>query len=192
MSSKRKNTPTKLPKDDVVSERQFHAANLDCDNNLDSEGENESHLHIVTHSDSETQDSDSSVSERPPSKKQRILDRVKQESDSENDSSSQISPQFITNNNHILTKPSLGLQRKSMDSVLKKLGSKSDSDMENSQAAAANGEEPMAESIQLLLRDGSSPSEKERRLSEMIAQLQNLKENINKTKVNNLFFFRDC
>ncbi|OWF43210.1 transcription factor SOX-13-like isoform X4 [Mizuhopecten yessoensis] len=176
MSSKRKNTPTKLPKDDVVSERPIS----ECDSNQDSDGElDPSHLHIVTKSDSESQDSDSCGLDRPPSKKQRILQRVRQGSDSDNELS--FSTHFNNNNNHITTKSNFGLQKKSMDSVLRRLSSKSDSELENNNMAdkPGNSDVRVKESIQMLLSDGSL-TDKERRLSDMIAQLQDLKEDISK------------
>ncbi|XP_060078543.1 transcription factor SOX-13-like isoform X2 [Ylistrum balloti] len=181
MSSKRKNTPTKLPKDDVVSERPIS----ECDSNQDSDGElDPAHLQIVTKSDSESQDSDSCGLDRPPSKKQRILQRVRQGSDSDNELN--FSTHFNNNNNHITTKSTFGLQRKSMDSVLRRLSSKSDSELENNNMAdkPANSDVRVKESIQMLLSDGSL-TDKERRLSDMIAQLQDLKEDISKqNKVN--------
>ncbi|XP_069133821.1 transcription factor SOX-13-like isoform X2 [Argopecten irradians] len=176
MSSKRKNTPTKLPKDDVVSERPIS----ECDSNPDSDGElGPAHLHIVTKSDSESQDSDSCGLDRPPSKKQRILQRVRQGSDSDNELN--FSTHFNNNNNHITTKSSFGLQRKSMDSVLRRLSSKPDGELENNNMAekTANPDVRVKESIQMLLSDGSL-TDKERRLSDMIAQLQDLKEDISK------------
>ncbi|XP_048779634.1 transcription factor SOX-13-like isoform X2 [Ostrea edulis] len=161
MSSKRKNTPTKLPKD--------------SNSELDSDSDTESSLHIVTRSDSENQDSDSSSS-RPPSKKQRILQSVRQDSDSETELEL-LSPHQL--HHHLSTKSSLGLQRKSMESVLKRLSSKSDlAELENNNM---NEDNKVKESIQVLLSDGSL-KEKEDRLSEMISQLQSLKENLSTQK----------
>ncbi|XP_022302935.1 uncharacterized protein LOC111110636 isoform X2 [Crassostrea virginica] len=164
MSSKRKNTPTKLPKD--------------SNSELDSDSDTESSLHIVTKSDSENQDSDSSSS-RPASKKQRILQSVqRQDSDSETELEL-LSPHQL--HHHLTTKSGLpGLQRKSMESVLRRLSSaKSDiSELENNNM---NEDSKVKESIQVLLSDGSL-REKEQRLSEMIAQLQNLKENLSTQK----------
>lgn len=175
MSSKRKNTPTKLPKDDVVSERPIS----ECDQDSDSEPDS-AHLQIVTKSDSESQDSDSSGSDKPPSKKQRILQRVRQESDSDNELNF---TSHFNNNSHIITKSTFGLQRKSMDSVLRRLSSKSDGELENNNMAekTPNPDVRVKASIQMLLSEGSL-TDKERRLSDMIAQLQDLKEDISKQK----------
>lgn len=161
MSSKRKNTPTKLPKDSTSE--------------VDSDSDTETSLHIVTKSDSENQDSDSSSS-RPASKKQRILQSVRRDSDSETELDL-LSPHQL--HNHLSTKSSLGLQRKSMESVLRRLSSKTDiGELENNNM---NEDSKVKESIQVLLSDGSL-TEKEQRLSEMIAQLQNLKENLSTQK----------
>lgn len=161
MSSKRKNTPTKLPKDNTSE--------------VDSDSDTETSLHIVTKSDSENQDSDSSSS-RPASKKQRILQSVRRDSDSETELDL-LSPHQL--HHHLSTKSSLGLQRKSMESVLRRLSSKTDiGELENNNM---NEDSKVKESIQVLLSDGSL-TEKEQRLSEMIAQLQNLKENLSTQK----------
>lgn len=161
MSSKRKNTPTKLPKDSTSE--------------VDSDSDTETSLHIVTKSDSENQDSDSSSS-RPASKKQRILQSVRRDSDSDTELDL-LSPHQL--HHHLSTKSSLGLQRKSMESVLRRLSSKTDiGELENNNM---NEDSKVKESIQVLLSDGSL-TEKEQRLSEMIAQLQNLKENLSTQK----------
>ena len=182
MSSKRKNTPSKLRTDDVLSQNSNSG---DGDSSgPESDTEFESNLHIVTRSDSETHDSDNSNSYRSPqTKKQRILQSVKQDSDSDPDSD--ISSHY-TNGvaHHHSTKSNFGLQRKSMESVLRRLSSKteiSDIELDNNNMTGLNEDHKVKESIQVLLSDGTI-TDKERRLSEMIAQLQSLKENISKQK----------
>lgn len=72
-----------------------------------------------------------------------------------------------------------------MESVLRRLSSKTDiGELENNNM---NEDSKVKESIQVLLSDGSL-REKEQRLSEMIAQLQNLKENLSTQKQVELSF----
>lgn len=188
MSSKRKNTPTKLPKDDVVSERpifntiphSFHRFELDKD--LDYQHP----LHIVEHQNGyDNHDSDSSYErDRPTTKKQRILERVRNSSDSESDLDTPLSTDQST-------RPGIGLQKKSMESVLRRLNSSSYSPSSQedkdyisqciTMTTQGSKDQQLLSSIQQLLSD-STAQDKEKRLGEMISQLQTLQEKIKKEK----------
>ena len=181
MSSKRKNTPTKLPKDDVVNERPIfnsfhreHNLHLDLDRDFDLHQP----LHIVEHNENgfERQDSDSGT-DQPQSKKQRILQSVRNSSDSDSD--------HELHNDHS-TRPLFGLHKKSMESVLRRLNPKSE-DLSNDRTLSDSGvtmgtqSEEMIQNIQRLLADKDAQN-KEDKLSEMIAQLQTLKDRMRKEK----------
>lgn len=192
MSSKRKNTPTKLPRDDVVNERPIYNKlpqekhNFDCDINFQPP------LHLVdnniTNNGFENHDSDSNGYDRdqPQNKKQRILQSVRSSSDSDSDSESY----FHSNNN--LTKPGLGLHKKSMESVLQRLNTHRPSDglteqeyldkcLKMTQHSRNSGDLQLFCNLQKLLNE-STEEEKEEKIGQMIAQLQNLKESIRKDK----------
>lgn len=177
MSSKRKNTPTKLAQDSIVNEPNTDNLNSDC--SVDSDDELESRFQIVTKSDSE---SDSCV-DRLTSKKQRILQSVKRDSDSESDrEASQLSNGI---NNCTTTKSNSGSQRKSMDSVLRRLTSRTEMaecDLENNNMDDRQHDTKVEESLKVLLSGGDSLNDKEKRLGDMIAQLQSLKDTISKQK----------
>ena len=121
MSSKRKNTPTKLAQDEMIIQREKLDNITDGDSNIDSDGDSESNLtlHIVTKPEQfEDLHSGLDSPERPQSKKQRILQSVMNDSESESEIPT-------VNNNNNLTKPTNGgVHRKSMDSVLQKLSNK--------------------------------------------------------------------
>ena len=204
MSSKRKNTPTKLPKDDVVSERpiynsiprDFHGFDLNGDIRYKPT------LHIIENHETtingiDHQDLDSSFEkDRPTNKKQRILQSIK------NSSSDSESDQEYNSTNNNSTKPSLGLQRKSMDSVLERLNSNPMTSTEslmgkeyfdNCLNMASHGaqDKQLLVNIQQLLSDTDAQEDKEKKLGEMIAQLQTLRENIKKEKqVNDLTLYQ--
>lgn len=177
MSSKRKNTPTKLAKDSIVNEPNTDNLNSDC--SVDSDDELKSRFQIVTKSDSE---SDSCV-DRLTSKKQRILQSVKRDSDSESDrEASQLSNGI---NNCTTTKSNSGSHRKSMDSVLRRLTSRTEMaecDLENNNMDDRQHDTKVEESLKVLLSGGDSLNDKEKRLGDMIAQLQSLKDTISKQK----------
>lgn len=182
MSSKRKNTPTKLSKDDVVLERQ--TLNSDCDNNhFDSEGDPEPHLpHQFIQFDHSDNDSSDTGSDRLPRKKQRLGDRVGSQHSAESDSDECHSS--LQNNNNCLTttKPSLGLHKKSMASVLRRLNSKSqDTDMKDILTKTTEEKDPgVIESVQQILTSDGPVQDKEQKLNEMIAQLQTIKDGLQK------------
>ncbi|XP_060604112.1 transcription factor egl-13-like isoform X3 [Ruditapes philippinarum] len=191
MSSKRKNTPTKLPRDDVVNERPIYNSlpqnqhNYHYDQDLDYH----SPLHIVENHENfngiDNHDSDSSTErDRPKNKKQRILQSIRNSSDSDSDPENN----FHLNNNS--TKPGFGLHKKSMESVLRRLNThkpESASEQEyldkclkmTTHEAAADMQ--LFSNIQHLLSD-QTVQDKEQKLGEMIAQLQNIKESIRKDK----------
>lgn len=175
MSSKRKNTPTKLSQDSlVVNEAITESLNSDCSV---SEDELESRFQIVTKTDSE---SDSCSESRPTSKKQRILESVKRDSDSESETS-----QLANGGVNSTTKSSSGLHRKSMDSVLRRLTSRTEMaecDLENNNMNDQQHDRKVEESLKVLLSGGDSLNDKEKRLSEMIEQLQSLKDTISRKK----------
>lgn len=175
MSSKRKNTPTKLSQDSlVVNEAITESLNSDCSV---SEDELESRFQIVTKTDSE---SDSCSESRPTSKKQRILESVKRDSDSESEAS-----QLANGVNNTTTKSSSGLHRKSMDSVLRRLTSRTEMaecDLENNNMNDQQHDQKVEESLKVLLSGGDSLNDKEKRLSDMIEQLQSLKDTISRKK----------
>ncbi|XP_052213142.1 transcription factor 7-like 1 isoform X3 [Dreissena polymorpha] len=193
MSSKRKNTPTKLPRDDVVTERPIcntlpQGTHFDFMRAIDFQ----TPLHISdnhrTSNGVDSPDSDSSSYERdrPTNKKQRILQSVRNSSDSDSDRES--SPH--TNNNSTKL-GNFGLHKKSMESVLRRLGSHkaceglSDQEYINSclemSSQKAGADMQMFYNIQKLLSD-STVQDKEKKLGEMIAQLQTIRENIRKEK----------
>ena len=192
MSSKRKNTPTKLPRDDVVNERPIYNQLPQDRHNFDFERDisYQPALHIVdsnlTTNGFENHDSnDSNSYDQPQNKKQRILQSVRNSSDSESDSESN----FNSNNN--LTKPGLGLHKKSMESVLRRLNTHRPPDglteqeyldkyLKMSQRGGA-GEVQMFCNIQKMLTD-NTVEDKEEKIGQMIAQLQNLKDSIRKDK----------
>ncbi|VDI47527.1 transcription factor SOX5/6/13 (SOX group D) [Mytilus galloprovincialis] len=175
MSSKRKNTPTKLSQDSlIVNEAITESLNSDCSV---SEDELESRFQIVTKTDSE---SDSCSESRPTSKKQRILESVKRDSDSESEAS-----QLANGVNNTTTKSSSGLHRKSMDSVLRRLTSRTEMaecDLENNNMNDQQHDQKVEESLKVLLSGGDSLNDKEKRLSDMIEQLQSLKDTISRKK----------
>lgn len=190
MSSKRKNTPTKLPRDDVVNERPIYNPlpqekhNFDFDRDLNFPSPLHTVENKVTSNGFDNHDSDSNSYDRdqPQNKKQRILQSVRNSSDSDSDSESN----FLSNNN--LTKPGFGLHKKSMESVLRRL-KPTDGLTEQEYldkylkmtSHRTSGEVQLFCNIQKLLTD-STIEDKEEKLGQMIAQLQNLKESIRKDK----------
>nr|UJP31535.1 putative SoxD [Ensis directus] len=188
MSSKRKNTPTKLPKDDVVSERPiFNALPHDLHSyELEKDLDFHRPLHIADHHNGiDNHDSDSSYErDRPTTKKQRILDRVRNSSDSESDPDT---PHTLDHS----TKSGIGLHKKSMESVLRRLNTNSLSSSSQEEKDYINQyitmttqgskDQQLLSSIQQLLSD-STAHDKEKRLGDMITQLQTLQEKIKKEK----------
>ena len=182
MSSKRKNTPTKLAKDEVVIQREKIEQCSDGDSNCDSDSDSDSSLslHIVSKPEQldELHDSDCPGSERPQSKKQRILQSVQcsGQSDSESESSYM---NHNNNNNNNMTKSSSGPIRKSMDTVLRKLSSKqTESAVCNLKAESPGESVEVMDNIKAAIGAEGSLKDKERRLSDMIAQLQAMKESL--------------
>ena len=206
MSSKRKNTPTKLSADELLIERERLETGSDGDSPNDSESEYESSLainnsrkHSLLDESREESSSPELDLERPQSKKQRILQSIRGSSDSETE------PDSIATHNHnnnLLTKPSSGLMtsltgRKSMDSVLRRLQPKVcdtssylQRTMNGSPASPSKHEqlrngcsEPdVMSSIKAAISGAQSAEDKEKKLSDMIAQLSALKESIAQQK----------
>lgn len=190
MSSKRKNTPTKLPRDDVVNERQLYNNLPQEKYNYETDIDYQPPLHIVENNENfngvDNQDSDSSNDrDRPRNKKQRILQSIRNSSDSESDPESN---HFLLNNN--TTKPGFGLHKKSMESVLQRLNTHKPGSVSEREyldkclkmtAQEASADMQLFTNIQQLLSD-QTVQDKEKKIGDMIAQLQNLKECIRKEK----------
>ncbi|XP_050408538.1 transcription factor egl-13 isoform X1 [Patella vulgata] len=176
MSSKRKNTPTKLSKDNVEGD----GLNYDCET-VDSETSvdvNQSYPSHLTRQD--LYDSDSG-SEKPANKKQRLLQSVREDTSSDSDNELKSNSKSL-NNNYILTKSSFGLHKKSMESVLRKLHPRSLEMEESNELPSGKSDNTVIDQVQHLLQEGAGIKDKEQRLSEMISQLQNIKENLHKQK----------
>ena len=176
MSAKRKNVPTKLATDDVFmqSETPNNVSDSDSMSDSDCESDSSMSLHIVTKPEADHDshsDTSSPGSERPQSKKARILQSVKCDNESDDSDS-------VHMNNNYKTRPNGGLPINSVDPVLKKVS-------RNEVEHQKNG---MVEEIQKLLGPGGNVSEKERQLSEMISQLQSLKESLCQDKVSFIEF----
>ena len=204
MSSKRKNTPTKLAKDDVVTQRLIQHS--DCEG-MNFEGDSES-KHLAHYgnnngvSSDDSHNSDSNHSDSPLSSKKRHVDVPLPPShnisspltpardsaalpphDTDSDSDHELRANHNNNNCISPTKSPLGLHRKSMESVLRRLNSKSSDCQDSDQKEDGSGKETKVyESVQQLLSSESPIQDKEQRLAEMIAQLQNIKESLGKDK----------
>lgn len=173
MSSKRKNTPTKLAKDEVGEEMENgtlegHDSDVDSETGLTiqmGKRDTPSPEEGVDYGDGGSPISDPG-SDRPQSKKQRLLQSIRDDSDEEE----------LHNNNNIMTKPSpIGLNhRKSMDTVLRRLNKGSDISRPN--------EDDLLENLKAHLSSSDNTEDKERKLAEMINQLQTLRESIKKEK----------
>ena len=192
MSSKRKNTPTKLAKGDGLDEVVMENGN-ESHNESDAESEtcltmaaaNERGVEDYTDGGSPGSDPGSG-SDRPQSKKQRLLQSVREDSEEED-------YPFNNNiNNNIMTKPSpIGLNhRKSMDNVIRRLGKNSNSagsgdarlnDARLNDARLSN-QEDLLENLKAQISSSDNMEDKEQKLAEMIAQLQSLRESIKKEK----------
>ncbi|ESO91752.1 hypothetical protein LOTGIDRAFT_163114 [Lottia gigantea] len=182
MSSKRKNTPTKLAKDNVDLDTGSSFGDLEpVDISERSVDVNQLYPSPYNHLDQYDSDSHSG-SEKPANKKQRLLQSVQNDSCSDSDSDNKYNHKSL-NNNNITTKSTIGPHRKSMESVLRKLHPRS-LDMEGSDnvTSSPKGENTVIDHVQHLLQQGAGVKDKEQRLSEMISQLQNIKENLQKQK----------
>ena len=187
MSSKRKNTPTKLSKDEVLIHREHIENGSDGDSHNESDcddSDSSLSLHIVSKPeqlDDLTDGADSPASlDRPQTKKQRLLQSVKCDNESDNDT--ELS---YHNNNNILTKPTTGLimnSRKSMDSVLRRLNHKAEMKDLTVQNGGPEDETQVMDSIKAAISTTDSVEDKEKKLAEMIAQLQSMKERLSTEK----------
>ena len=193
MSSKRKNTPTKLAKGDGLDDVVMENGN---DSHPESDADSESCLTMAADRGvDDYTDGGSPGSDRPQSKKQRLLQSVQSiPSDMQSlqqlqslhamrelreDSEEEDYP--YNNNNNILTKPSpIGLNhRKSMDNVLRRLNKTSaDQDLDN----VRSNQEDILENLKAQISSADNMEDKEQKLAEMIAQLQSLRESIKKEK----------
>ena len=200
MSSKRKNTPTKLAADEMLittveeacmlanGRTDCHMSELRCDDS-DSSG-SELNLHIVSGDADDDDDSD----DEPPMKKKHLVDGADY-SDSDTttpeDLSAAASPphrhSFVNhsnNNNSILTKPYPGSnQRKSMNHVLKRLNSKQDNERREEEGCA---EGDVIGTIKAVISStDATVQQKQQQISDMIKELQRIRESLehNETKV---------
>ncbi|CAL1547680.1 unnamed protein product [Lymnaea stagnalis] len=176
MSSKRKNTPTKLPKEDVV--KNHSALGLDdapCSpGNSDTEVDNEEadihsdHSNDNFHDDRVDDDTESgSESEAADLKLSSLLNSPTK--------SSSLSSTSILGSSGLFNS-----QKRSMENVLRRLNSKaSDATVDT----PLTSESPkVMDTVQAVLAGEATLSEKERQISEMINHLQNIRENLSKQK----------
>ena len=193
MSSKRKNTPTKLAADEMLittveeacmlvnGRTDCRMSELRCDDS-DSSG-SELNLHIVS-GDADDDDSE----DEPPMKKQHLLDGTDY-SDSDTVTAEDLSAaspphrhSFVNhinnNNNSILTKPYSGSnQRKSMNHVLRRLNSKQDSSERQDEEARAEGD--VIGSIKAVISStDATVQQKQQQISDMIKELQRIRESL--------------
>ncbi|XP_013408193.1 transcription factor SOX-5 isoform X2 [Lingula anatina] len=192
MSSKRKSAPQKVSKDEVLLEHQITNSHSDKGDIMmngqesDLDSDNDMALQIVTKPEELCDLPDSADSpnglDKPQSKKQRILQSVKQQDNETSDTEAVESHQKVSNN-YSQTKPSHGQHRKSMDFILQKLGAKSDTD------SGINGDFPDISPRDIImtvkavvLGERSSLLDKEQWLNELIRQLQSLKDNLGKQR----------
>ena len=223
MSSKRKNTPTKLAASNIVTDIMMHKDHQrasyensipsDTDSHLhsDSDSECDMALHIVTEQhkspcysaqdDAYREGADSPGSDKPQSKKQRILQSVMRldnsnhgnnESDNEcsaSSASSSCSPSptdrelHLNNNLPLTTKPSSGGLTNNNHSVKKApRGDSSSLDEAMLLRQLSGGDERQEEvalaSIQAALGATGNTKDKHERLNAMIMHLQSLKDRL--------------
>ena len=206
MSSKRKNTPTKIAVSSAAEELfHQHKGSMPTENGsegdspMDSDmSDNESSLSLATtHMDtnphfvatatgqfvgSDTEDRDSAGSpgsDHPQTKKQRLLQSVSSNHDNESFSNGNDSASELTtvNNNNILAKNRLLHNKSSVDHMLHRLNHKM---ADGIAEAIANGtsEGDVMSHIQAQLTAVDNVEDKQQKLNDMIAQLQTLKETL--------------
>ena len=183
MSSKRKNTPTKLAKDvEMMLQKDVIENGSDGDSHIDSDSDMSDSaipLHIASRQDSNFDDVPDSVASptssdpgRPQSKKERILNSVRN-SESSSDEQDDFGGETVPHLNNNLTKPGSGLNsRKSVDHILKRLNPTA--------AEVEDGEGNVLDSVKAVLSTSTSVEDQQKRLGDMIAQLQSLKDNLAK------------
>lgn len=218
MSSKRKNTPTKIATVDHLNSpaSASHDPTSDGESSIGSElSDSESALSLNLASSSQLETSEPEMPDmmdqyngdsRPPNKKQRLLQSIQQttaedgySSAEENSkqqqqqqqqrSSPQQQQQLIADslvNNNNLTKPILGLNsRKTMDNVLQRLADPGTGKKEGqADVSLMVSSQPIMEGIQAVLNTAESVQDKQKRLSDMINQLQLLQQTLAKTNNN--------
>ncbi|KAK0068041.1 serine/threonine-protein kinase ifkA, partial [Biomphalaria pfeifferi] len=201
MSSKRKNTPTKLPKEEgqLVLGLSCSGSSYDM---LEENEENVAHSNCDTDTDQDTADEILSldrVKERPLQQcdlddGHRSRPATDGESESEQEDRSRLdghhsalrplSPPASKTSSSPLSAlfPS---QRRSMETVLKRLNSKAND--VPPETTLNSGQEisdspKVMDTVQAVLAGEATLSEKERQISEMINHLQNIRENLSKQK----------
>ncbi|XP_055899649.1 transcription factor Sox-5-like isoform X3 [Biomphalaria glabrata] len=201
MSSKRKNTPTKLPKEEgqLVLGLSCSGSSYDM---LEENEENVAHSNCDTDTDQDTAEEILSldrVKERPLQQcdlddGHRSRPATDGESESEQEDRSRLdghhsalrplSPPASKTSSSPLSAlfPS---QRRSMETVLKRLNSKAND--VPSETTLNSGQEisdspKVMDTVQAVLAGEATLSEKERQISEMINHLQNIRENLSKQK----------
>ncbi|CAG5116495.1 unnamed protein product, partial [Candidula unifasciata] len=224
MSSKRKNTPTKLSKDSLVNEQpslslssslqteEEDADNVDCDSDhtdedrVDSRGTGDiDEAYLQREADTGT---NISHGDKPDcldlGADSLVQSQSRQESDSESDAGDLQSDLFVDTNCQsslrasspsklcLSSSPSIlgtvmqyNSQRRSMESVLKRLNSKvpdTSVDMAGDVSEDFNHSPKVMDTVQAVLAGEATLSEKERQISEMISHLQNIRENLSKQK----------
>ena len=197
MSSKRKNTPTKLASTDLTAAPTTTPIDPTSDGDSPigsdiSDSESGLSLHIASGSQAENSESEMHDTEhyngdmRPPNKKQRLLQSIQQTTAEDgysseenlNQSSEFRAPNGLVNNN-ILTKPTLGLKsRKPMDSVYQRFSERMDDKNADDLRLDGTAPAPIMQGIQDVLSSVESVQDKQKRLSDMINQLQVLQQTL--------------
>ncbi|XP_059177642.1 transcription factor SOX-5-like [Physella acuta] len=205
MSSKRKNTPTKLPKEELVkSQSTLEANGATTSDHSDPEDEPEliSNKDPIEEEFEDKADEDTEIDESGAEKdgdlestdaRKNNLGEVDSENESRVDefpivSVGRASPTKLTPSGISSAAGSTGLfnsHKRSMETVLRRLNSKaSDTSSEVALTSGVDlGDQPrVMETVQAVLAGEATLSEKERQISEMISHLQNIRENLNKQK----------
>ena len=197
MSSKRKNTPTKLAADEMLitteeeacllenGRTDCHTADLRCDDS-DSSG-SELNLQIVSGDADDDSDDDTDRCDEPPTKRQHYSDAMFDTTSGEDLTPSHHKHSMIGhNNNSIMTKPYAGSNhRKSMNHVLKRLNSKKDENGEKHREGDVIG------SIKAVISStDATVQQKQQQISDMIKELQRIRESLEHadTKVGSTMF----
>jgi len=200
MSSKRKNTPTKIASVDHLNSptSAAHDPTSDGDSSIGSDlSDSESGLSLNIASSSQLENSETEMpdmdqcngDQRPPNKKQRLLQSIQQTTAEDGYSSEETTNSELNRsndliasslaNNNILTKPMLGLSnRKTMDTVLQRLADGKKDPESNSDVGLLVSSQPIMDGIQAVLNTAESVQDKQKRLSDMINQLQLLQETL--------------
>lgn len=204
MSSKRKNTPTKLPKEELVKAQSTLDSNgATTPDHSDPEEETEliSNKDAIENELEDKADEDTEIDESGAEKDGDLEStdarKTRGEVDSDNEfhvvefpivSIGRASPTKLTPSGISSAAEPTGLfnsHKRSMETVLRRLNSKaSDTSSEVALTSGVDlGDQPkVMETVQAVLAGEATLSEKERQISEMINHLQNIRENLNKQK----------